>query len=70
MASILASSSCKDEERHGVCYACCDQYGNIICDSNVTESDCKKYNDQKLKGYSWAFSEGSGCPIPEPSKPD
>lgn len=66
---ILFFGSCDEDEKQGVCYACCNQSGNIVCKTGITESKCKTFNDQKTDGYSWSFSEGQVCPIPTPSQP-
>lgn len=66
---ILVFGSCNEDEKRGVCYACCNQSGNIVCKTDITEAECKTLNNQKTDGYSWSFSEGKVCPIPTPLEP-
>ncbi len=51
---LLLSISCKEEEKTGVCTACCDK----ICKGNFTEKMCADYNRNHVDGFDWTFSEG------------
>ena len=56
--------SCKEEEKSGVCTACCDAIGNSLCKGNFTNEMCADYNKRKVDGYDWTFSEGSTVCLP------
>ena len=58
--------SCKEEVKSGMCTACCDADGNIICKGSTSEM-CADYNKRKVDGHDWTFSEGIVmCPPPKP----
>jgi hypothetical protein len=59
--------SCKEEERKGICLACCDANGNKFCEPNFTEGMCADYNNRKVNGYSWTFEEKDICPPVKPN---
>lgn len=65
---FLITISCKEEERKGVCTACCDSNGDNICMGNFTDEMCTDYNKKKVGGHDWTFTEGlTNCP---PSGPN
>lgn len=55
---LLLSVSCKEEEKTGVCMACCDANGDKICKGKFTEKMCADYNKNHVDGFDWTFSEG------------
>ena len=52
---FFLSISCKEDEKMGVCTACCDGNNGYICYPDFTQSKCKEYNDSKVNGYSGAL---------------
>ena len=70
LASLVLAlvMSCNEEERRGVCTACCDPNGDKICKGDFSEDMCADYNKRKVDGYDWIFSEGlTTCPPPGPN---
>lgn len=62
------SISCKEEERMGVCTACCDSNGNKICKPNFSNKMCTDYNKNRVDGLDWTFTETTlACPPPRPN---
>ncbi len=59
--------SCKEEERRGVCTACCDSNGNQVCKGDVTDKMCAEFSKNRLDGYDWTFSEGLSICAPQPN---
>ena len=59
--------SCKEDERRGVCKACCDSNGKEVCKGDVTDKMCAEFNKNRLDGYEWTFSEGLTICAPQPN---
>ncbi len=64
---LCLAISCKEEERRGVCTACCDPDGKEVCRGEVTDKMCAEFNKNKLDGHEWTFSEGLTICAPQPN---
>lgn len=62
-AILLFTTTCNREL--GICTACCVG-GNRICERDMREATCRKWNKDKKDGYEWKFSDGNVCPPPNP----
>jgi len=63
---LFVSFSCKEDEKRGICTACCDANGKEICKENFTDKMCSDYNNNKTDGHDWAFTEGGTICAPSP----
>lgn len=54
---LSLSISCKEEEKNGLCTACCDANGDKICKPNFTNKMCADYNKDRVDGHEWIFIE-------------